>query len=264
MPDYQNGKIYCIKSKLTDDVYIGSTTQLLHIRLSCHLSKYKRWLNYEDSYKSSYEIIKYGDAYIELLENYSCNSKKELELQEGKYQREIHCVNIRIEGQTKKEYYENNKEYFLKLQKEKRKKLTHEEKEKIRLYHINYRLENIESIKKKKKEYQLKPNVIERTKKYNIQYYKDNKDTIKKNTRKYYQNNKEKCRQRDIIYIKNNPEKNKKYQAKYRNKNREIINKKLRDAPIIICDCGISLKKSNLYKHEKTKKHQQFISSSNE
>ena len=33
MPDYQKGKIYKIISNETDDVYIGSTTQSLSLRL---------------------------------------------------------------------------------------------------------------------------------------------------------------------------------------------------------------------------------------
>ena len=41
MPDYKNGKIYVIKSKETEDVYIGSTCSKLNIRLSHHKSAYR-------------------------------------------------------------------------------------------------------------------------------------------------------------------------------------------------------------------------------
>jgi hypothetical protein len=39
MPDYQNGNIYKIFNTIDDDVYIGSTTEQLNIRLNKH--KYK-------------------------------------------------------------------------------------------------------------------------------------------------------------------------------------------------------------------------------
>ena len=34
--DYKNGKIYCIRNNITDDIYIGSTTQPLSKRMVCH------------------------------------------------------------------------------------------------------------------------------------------------------------------------------------------------------------------------------------
>ena len=38
MPDYSQGKIYQILNTITDDVYIGSTTQLLCNRMKSHRS----------------------------------------------------------------------------------------------------------------------------------------------------------------------------------------------------------------------------------
>ena len=34
--DYKNGKIYCIRNNIDDDIYIGSTTQSLSKRLAKH------------------------------------------------------------------------------------------------------------------------------------------------------------------------------------------------------------------------------------
>ena len=39
MPNYQNGKIYCIRSHQTDNIYIGSTTQKLCVRMAEHKRK---------------------------------------------------------------------------------------------------------------------------------------------------------------------------------------------------------------------------------
>src|SRR2546430_243205 len=81
--NYQDGKIYAIRSYQTDSVYYGSTTQTLTERLSLHKSDYKRYLNGNFHFITSFEILKYDDCYIELVEEYPCESKNELEKREG-------------------------------------------------------------------------------------------------------------------------------------------------------------------------------------
>ena len=39
--DYKNGKIYCIRNTIDDDIYIGSTTQPLSKRMVGHRSDMK-------------------------------------------------------------------------------------------------------------------------------------------------------------------------------------------------------------------------------
>ena len=34
--DYKNGKIYCIRNNINDDIYVGSTTQPLSKRMAWH------------------------------------------------------------------------------------------------------------------------------------------------------------------------------------------------------------------------------------
>ena len=46
------------------------------------------------------------------IEDYPCNSKKELEAREGEYQQKTHCVNKRMEGRTMEQWTEDNKEYL--------------------------------------------------------------------------------------------------------------------------------------------------------
>jgi len=95
MKDYQRGKIYKIYSSYTDKVYIGSTIEpYISNRFSKHRSKYKTWVNGENKpYCSSYEIIKYGDAQIELVENYPCNLPSELLRREIYYIHKFKSVN---------------------------------------------------------------------------------------------------------------------------------------------------------------------------
>ncbi len=80
MSDYKNGKIYKLTSKQTDKIYVGSTIQTLNKRMIAHITKIKCGSNI-----TSVEILKYDDAIIELLDDYPCNSKTELEKREQHY-----------------------------------------------------------------------------------------------------------------------------------------------------------------------------------
>jgi len=114
MPDYSKGKIYSIRSHLTDDVYIGSTIQRLSDRLTKHKKCYKKWLITKKNCYSSFKIIEKDpeNFYIELVELYPCNSKIELCRREGEIIRATTCVNKNIAGRTLKEYREEHKEYY--------------------------------------------------------------------------------------------------------------------------------------------------------
>ncbi|MEG7772332.1 hypothetical protein U2088_15460, partial [Listeria monocytogenes] len=61
-------------------------------------------------YVSSYEIVKFDDCYIELVELFPCGSKIELQKREGEIIRQTEkCVNKRIDGRTRAEYNQDNK-----------------------------------------------------------------------------------------------------------------------------------------------------------
>jgi len=111
MPDYSNGKVYAIRSHQTPDVYIGTTTQTLAQRLGGHRTDYARYKAGKFRYVTSFELLNYIDHYIELLENYPCRDKNELERKEGEYIRSMECVNKFIPGRTRKEWLVDNKEH---------------------------------------------------------------------------------------------------------------------------------------------------------
>ena len=92
MPNYQNAKIYKLWSPEGDDIYIGSTTQLLSQRKSKHTDNYKRNL----TCKSRILYEKYTDIRVELLECCACDNKEELHKKEGEYIRNNNCVNRSI------------------------------------------------------------------------------------------------------------------------------------------------------------------------
>ena len=91
------GRIYKIVSKSTDKIYIGSTIKTLEERLEIHEKEYVQWFNsdFKSYYCTSFEILKYGDYKIELLEECSYSYRNELLKIEGYYQLQnyYNCVN---------------------------------------------------------------------------------------------------------------------------------------------------------------------------
>jgi len=117
MVNYSNSKVYKIWSPNGDKIYIGSTTkEYLSQRMDNHRSHYKS----KKKITSSILFDEYGleNCKIELLEAKECNSKDELLQLEGKYIRELECVNKCIAGRTKKEWRDCNKELIKNGQKE--------------------------------------------------------------------------------------------------------------------------------------------------
>ncbi len=151
MNRYENGKIYTIRSNQSDLFYIGSTCLPLYKRFYKHKSNYKSWLNDTFPYITSFELLKYDDCYIELLEDYPCKNKRELERREGQSIRfyKEKCVNCRIEGRTDKEWREANKESINQYAKEYREA----NKEAINQYAKEYRDANKELISENNKQY---------------------------------------------------------------------------------------------------------------
>ena len=147
---YKNGKIYKIVDNTNDNVYIGSTIKkYLSARLSEHRCEYGRFLKGKKGICKSGEIIKNGDYDIILIENYSCNSKKELETRERTHIENNNCINKVIPGRTNKEYIRDNKDrlnkirrdnYHSKKNSEECKKRYCKNREKRLLYQNNLRI----------------------------------------------------------------------------------------------------------------------------
>ena len=64
------GLIYKIVSPSIDKIYVGSTVKTLEMRLDEHEKDYGCWLyrGCRSGYLTSFEILKYGDYKIELIE----------------------------------------------------------------------------------------------------------------------------------------------------------------------------------------------------
>ncbi len=105
--DYSKAKIYKLISYETNKVYFGSTCEpYLSSRLAGHKATYKVYKKGASHYVSSYDIIKYDDCDIVLVENYPCKDKNELYARE-RYYIELDrraCVNNRVPIRAKGEY----------------------------------------------------------------------------------------------------------------------------------------------------------------
>ena len=182
---YQNGKIYKIVSADYSKCYVGSTCEELCQRMARHRYMYNQHSKRgKESYRSANKLFdEFGveNCKIEWIEDYPCNSKKELGAREGYYQQQIDCINKRIEGRTDKEYREQNAEY----EKERHKQYYEENKDKIKAYNKA----NKEKKSDFKKEYREKNK--ERIQAQRRQYREMNKDKIKERHHKYHEANKE-------------------------------------------------------------------------
>lgn len=106
MPDYRKSKVYKLVSNQTDKIYVGSTTQPLCERKAGHKQNYRKYLSGKYHYVTSFEIVKYEDCDIVLLEEINCENKMHLHAKEREYIEKLECCNKNIPTRSKKEYYE--------------------------------------------------------------------------------------------------------------------------------------------------------------
>ena len=221
--DYANGKIYSLRSHQTDEVYYGSTTQILAKRLYEHKQDYKRWINQTGRYYiTSSEIVKYPDCYIELVENYPCASKAELEKREGEIIRAApDAVNKCIPGRTQAEYRQDNRDAILAQNK------------------LYYEANRDTLLTQQKLYNEANKDTISA---YQKQYRESNKDTAKAYQKQRYEVNK------DAILAQ---------RKQYREANKDTISAQA--AQKTTCQiCNSIVSKGSLYGHKKSKRCQSF------
>ena len=162
--DFSKGKIYKITNDYNDDIYVGSTCDTLGRRFSRHKadSKYKNMLIYKLMNEIGFERFR-----IQLIIDYPCEDQYQLSQKEGEYIRLMGTLNKKIEGRTKKEYRDINKDKMKEVKKE---------------WYEN----NKDKIKENKKEWY--KNNKDKVK----EYYETNKDNVKEINKEYYETNKNK------------------------------------------------------------------------
>ena len=219
MPDYSFGKIYTIRCRYDDNlIYVGSTVEKkLCDRMSKHRcdSKRDRFMNYplyQEVNKTNWD-----NWFMELYEDYPCESKEQLNKREGQIIREIGTLNKQVAGRTLKEYLLENADKIKERKKE-------------------YRQENAEKIKGKRK-----------------QYYRANSEKIKEKNKQYNCENAEKIKEKNKQYNCENAEKIQAYQKQYYQENAAKLNE--RQYEKITCECGSTIVRGGFARHKRTNKH---------
>jgi len=262
MGDYSEGKIYKIWSPSTELVYIGSTVKTLKARFGGHRRSYNQFKNGTKGWTTSFSILEFGDAQIELIELFPCKTKKELLDREGYWIGEMQCVNKCMAGnylgktgeEYRREYYQNNMEKV----KEKNKECYQANREKTLIRLKEYREANPEKVRERqKKYYEANP---EKVKERQKRYAEANKEKIREYQKKYDEENKERIREKDRqFYLENqekfaeyreaNRERAKQYSREYYKANREKLREKVK------CECGMEVSKRSLKSHRETSRH---------
>lgn len=284
---YQDGKIYKLSCK-DGHYYIGSTVSSLYTRFAAH--KYSIKNNTNGGRYSHFSSVPLDDITIELIEDYPCNSRKELREREDYYIKEsrsdIYCLNTYRAFQTEndkkeydklyynenkekvketiKQYYEANKNTIIESHRE----YNEKNRDKVDAYHAKYRLDNAEKRREYTRQYALEhPEQIKESKK---RYNQENKEKIAEYWRNYRndEENKEKLRiikQRSAQKIK---EQNAEQIAKEREEKKQKRDEKTKarlehDNTVVQCTCGGSYQNYRKKRHDESKKHIAFVSNSN-
>ena len=131
------GRIYIVKCKVNQLMYVGSTIRDLETRMKQHLKDMYKFTNFK-LYKAMNEF-KAENFYINLLEEFEYNDIKQLRREEGKFIKIIKPeLNVNVAGRTIKEYNEDNKQKLRLYRK---------------LYYRDYRLKHQEYLKQYRRNY---------------------------------------------------------------------------------------------------------------
>ncbi len=253
MEEIVEGIVYKIEYKHDPTIrYIGSTTTSIEERWKYHNKDYSKYRKGTHGTVSIYPYFKeYGidNFFIEPIKTYQVCDESHLHTYETLWIRKLKGVNkympFSITYLYRKQYYEENKEQ-LSL---KNKQYREEHKEQISEQRKQYREENKEQIRLKNKQYR------EEHKEELKQYYEDNKEEILLRQQQHYEENKERL----ILYQQQYREKHKeqiseKKRQHYEANKQKISEKQKEKVECKVCHCFI--RKDNMRRHERTKKHQ--------
>ena len=267
---YQLGKVYKIVCNKTNKIYIGSTCmKYLRQRLAEHIQDYKKYKSGKKKLISSFEIIENEDYDIVLIENFPCNTKDELHMQERYHIENNECVNrvfpIVSKEEAKerlKQYREDNKEML----RQQKKEYYEQNKEVINMKQKQYYYEHIDEMHEKSKAY--RETHKDEKAECDAKYYERNNEAIKANVHEYRQNNLEAVRAREKHYNDTHKEERKAYKKIYHKEHKDEIKEKrklyyetnkdqikLKQAETTTCECGDIITKCKLKRHQQTQKH---------
>ena len=262
---YKNGKIYRLQCK-DGYYYFGSTTQLLSNRLTHHkhLSKKDNTIAYQHIKKLGWENVE-----IQLVEDYPCEIKKELNEREDYYiqqsLKDLLCLNENrayVSAEEKKiniqTYYQTHQEEI----KQRTKQYATDHHEDVLQKHAAYREKNRKLLNEKQKEYAKKHQ--EKIKKSLKEYYQSHKEASANYHKEYREKNKEKVREYKRVWAKKNTDENadqiqlerEEKKKKRQNKTAERITKY---NEIHTCECGGTYQSYRKQRHDTNKKHINYM-----
>ena len=150
---YHKGQIYKITDVAYTECYYGSTIEPLNKRMVHHRHRYINRDNGKETCIRSVNALfdKYGleNCKIEWVEDYPCNSKKELARREGFYIQNNACVNKNVAGRTSEESREATREKTNKRMSEYYKKNA----DRIKAYQKEHGLKYADKIKERKQKH---------------------------------------------------------------------------------------------------------------
>ena len=234
---YNNSSIYKMQDQINGYFYIGSTCNPLSKRLSWH----KRNAN-QDKYKNAkvykyFNEIGWNNVKIVLIEEHYLDNKQQLLREEDRviqmYLHDEKCLNSYRAFVTQEE--------------------TRERKT---LYHEQYYKQNKDVIHEKWKQWyqQNKDEILE----CKHIYYEKNKDSIQEKAKQYYEQNKIVVTEKQKQYNEKNKDVIKEKKKHFYEQNKDAILEKLKMKKVT-CTCGSEIRKYELPRHERTKKHQAFM-----
>jgi hypothetical protein len=257
MTDYSKTVIYKIQHNDDDSLlYVGHTTNFTK-RKNRHKNNCKT--HSLQIYKTIRENGGWECFTMIVLKDFPCASKTEACIEEDKVMREMKTSMNKYRAYTTPEeklemYKECSKAYRL-INKEqiieKKKQYHQANKELINQKNKAYRLVNKEQISEKQKEYQQANR--ERLSEKKKEYQQANRERLSEKKKEYHQANKELLSEKKKEYRDKNKELINQKNKAYQQANRELISEKAKET--IECECGCIIRKSDLARHKKSKKH---------
>ena len=181
MACYQKkGKIYKLYRPGIENVYIGSSFISLNQEMKKHYNDYKLYTYGKRCYRSSYDLVKYDDCKIILLEECYCNNREELKNREEVYKNKYgkNCINLY--------YYYHLDNYYVIM---KYLKLYYYGNRYTSLKNNREHYQNLKNKNKNKKH--IKSNLSRLLEKErNKQYYIDNREKLLERYKQYYKDRK--------------------------------------------------------------------------
>lgn len=282
---YTNGKIYRLYCK-DGHYYYGSTTSSLLTRFASHKYAIKNKTHSGDFVY--FFDIPLDEIFIELIENFPCNTKEELLEKENAYI-QLHrnnplCLNTYQSYQSEQNKKEYDKQYHIEYKEkhndtiiqytanhrqeaiERTKKYRAEHHEEILTKEAEYREANRALLNEKQKQYvqNLSDEKKLERKQHAAEYIQQNKEHINEQYKKYVNTNREKIQLRKNAWAKKKREENADTNAteleeKQIAKDKKVKERIERDRAIHTCECGGTYQFYQKKRHIDSIKHMTFL-----